>query len=710
MNAGIMRTDHIAVLLVEDNPGDARLIREALSEPSLGGVATPAFSLSVTSTLGAAVDHLRRDGFDVVLVDLSLPDSQGLDTVMHILACAPTIPIIVLTGLSDEALAIRALQAGAEDYLVKGESDAPILKRSIRYAIERKITRTRLRDSEEKLSSILASIDNVVWSFIGNKLLYLSPVARTVYGRPVEHFFENEHLWFDIIHPDDVANVRASLAPLRKENALRSEYRILRPDGEVRWIEERSTAVRDDDGNLLRVDGVASDITERKRHELRAEYLATHDPLTNLANRNLLGDRLDQAISHSRRTDRILALLFLDIDRFKDYNDTFGHGFGDELIKLVAARLQSVIRESDTVARQGGDEFIMLLTDLKEQDDATEVAAKLLDSFSVPFVIDDRMLHVTASIGASIFPNDAQDASTLLSNADMAMYRAKEARGNSFQFYSREMTHKTMERVDIGNALGHALERQEFELFYQPKVDIKSGDIVGMEALIRWHHPHQGLIPPTRFIPVAEDTGMILAIGEWALATACAQNKAWQDASLQPLPVAVNLSPRQFSHKGLVRMVERYLGQSGLDACYLELEMTEGVMIHDPVHALDVLNDVRDLNVGLSLDDFGTGYSSLAYLQRFPFNKLKIDCSFVADITRNPSNAAITLAIIDIAHRLNLRVVAEGVETEGQLSYLRQHLCDEIQGYYFSKPLPAHEFEALMRNGKQLGPNGNSLA
>lgn len=701
-----MTTDQIAVLLVEDNPGDARLIREALSETSHEDTATPDFSLSVTSSLHAALDYLQRDDVDLILADLSLPDSQGLDTVMQILAYAPTTPIVVLTGMSDEGLATRALQAGAEDYLVKGESDAAVLKRSIRYAIERKITRTRLRASEEKLSSILASIDNVVWSFSDQKLLYLSPVAQTVYGRPVEQFHNNSQLWFDIIHPDDVTEVRASIAPSRKENYLRLEYRIFRPDGEVRWIEERSTAVRDADGKLLRVDGVASDITERKRHELRAEYLATHDPLTNLANRNLLGDRLDQAISHARRTDRILALLFLDLDRFKDYNDTFGHGFGDELIKLVATRLQAGVRGSDTVARQGGDEFIILLTDLKAPDDATDVAAKLLDTFSTPFIIGGRMLHVTASIGASIFPDDAPDASILLSNADMAMYRAKDEGGNSFQFYSREMTHKTMERVDIGNALSRALERHEFELFYQPKIDIKSGEMVGMEALIRWHHPEHGLIPPTRFIPVAEDTGMILAIGEWALATACVQNKAWQDALLHPLPVAVNLSPRQFSHEGLVRMVERQLEQSGLDARFLELEMTEGVMINDPVHALDILRGIRNLNVSLSLDDFGTGYSSLAYLQRFPFAKLKIDCSFVADITLNPSNAAITLAIIDIAHRLNLRVVAEGVETEAQLSYLRQHLCDEVQGFYFSKPLPAHEFEALIRDGKQFAPDG----
>lgn len=692
-----MTSDQIAVLLVEDNPGDARLIQEALSETSLDESSKPDFSLSVTGNLRSALDHLQRDGVDLILADLSLPDSQGLDTVMQILACAPKTPIVVLTGMSDEGLATRALQAGAEDYLVKGESDASILKRSIRYAIERKITRTRLRASEEKLSSILASIDNVVWSFSDQKLLYLSPVAQTVYGRPVAQFYENGQLWFDIIHPDDVAEVRASISPSRQENNLRIEYRIFRPGGEVRWIEERSTAVRDSGGKLLRVDGVAIDITERKRHELHAEYLATHDPLTNLANRNLMRDRLDQAISHAHRTDRILALLFLDLDRFKDYNDTFGHGFGDELIKLVAARLQACVRGSDTVARQGGDEFIILLTDLKEPEDATDVAAKLLDTFSMPFIIDDRMLHVTASIGASIYPDDAQDASTLLSNADMAMYRAKEEGGNSFQFYSSEMTHKTMERVDIGNALSRALERQEFELFYQPKIDIQTGSMVGMEALIRWHHPVQGLVPPSRFIPVAEDTGMILAIGEWALATACAQNKAWQDASLQPLPVAVNLSPRQFSHEGLVRMVEHQLALSGLDARFLELEMTEGVMINDPVHALDILHGIRDLNVSLSLDDFGTGYSSLAYLQRFPFAKLKIDCSFVADITRNPSNAAITLAIIDIAHRLNLRVVAEGVESEAQLSYLRQHLCDEVQGYYFSKPLPAHEFEALMR-------------
>ena len=702
-----MPIEHIAVLLVEDNPGDARLIRELLSEEAPAGVATVVFSLRTADSLRAAVRCLQQDRFDVLLVDLSLPDSRGLETVQRILNCAPHTPIVVLTGSVDEALAMRALQAGAEDYLVKGETDAHTLKRSIRYAIERKATRTRLRDSEEKLSSILASIDNVVWSSSGHKLLYLSPVAQTVYGRPVEQFYANENLWFDIIHPDDVAGVRDAAAKLPAQGNMRCEYRILRPDGEVRWVEERSTAVQDEAGNISRVDSVASDITERKRHELRAEYLASHDPLTNLANRNLLSDRLTQSIIHARRLRRMLALLYLDLDRFKDYNDTFGHDFGDQLLKLVASRLQTAIRAGDTVARQGGDEFIILLTDLWTQDDAVEVAAKLLEIFSVPFVIDGRMLHVTTSIGAAIYPTDAEDVSELLSNADMAMYRAKEEGGNSFQFYSGEMTRRTKERLEIGNALVQALEREEFELFYQPKVDIQSGRICGMEALIRWHHPHRGLVSPTAFIPVAEETGLILAIGEWALEKACTQNKAWQTAQLQPVPVSVNLSPRQFGQEGLPDMVARHLEQSGLDAQYLELEVTEGVMISDPARALSILQDIRDLSVSLSLDDFGTGYSSLAYLQRFPFAKLKIDGAFVADITSNKSNAAITLAIIDIAHRLNLRVVAEGVETEAQLSYLRQHLCDEIQGFYFSEPVPAAEFEQMLRHGNELTPGAH---
>ncbi|WP_420474984.1 putative bifunctional diguanylate cyclase/phosphodiesterase [Noviherbaspirillum sp. ST9] len=699
-----MPIEPIAVLLVEDNPGDARLIRELLSEGAPAGVAAVVFSLRTAESLRAAIQCLQQDRFDVLLVDLSLPDSRGLETVQRILNSAPHTPIVVLTGSVDEALAMRALQAGAEDYLVKGEVDAHVLKRSIRYAIERKATRARLRDSEEKLSSILASIDNVVWSSSGHKLLYLSPVAQTVYGRPVEQFYANENLWFDIIHPDDVADVRNAAEQLPALGSMRCEYRILRPDGEVRWVEERSTAVQDDDGKISRVDSVASDITERKRHELRAEYLASHDPLTNLANRNLLADRLNQAIIHARRLQRMLALLYLDLDRFKDYNDTFGHDFGDQLLKLVASRLQTAIRAGDTVARQGGDEFIILLTDLWTQDDAVEVAAKLLEIFSVPFEIDGRMLHVTTSIGAAVYPTDAEDVSELLSNADMAMYRAKEEGGNSFQFYSGEMTRRTKERLEIGNALVQALEREEFELFYQPKVDILSGRICGMEALIRWHHPLRGLVSPTAFIPVAEETGLILAIGEWALEKACMQNKAWQKARLQPVPVSVNLSPRQFGQEGLADMVARHLEQSGLDAQYLELEVTEGVMISDPARALNILQDIRDLSVSLSLDDFGTGYSSLAYLQRFPFAKLKIDSAFVADITSNTSNAAITLAIIDIAHRLNLRVVAEGVETEAQLSYLRHHLCDEIQGFYFSEPVPAAKFEQMLRDGNELSP------
>jgi len=658
------------------------------------------FTLCVTGSLRAAVDRLEGEEFDVILADLSLPDSHGIDTVKGLLSCVAEVPIVVMTGVSDEILAMRALQAGAEDYLVKGDGDALVLKRAIRYAIERKAANNRLRDSEEKLSSILASIDNVIWSFSDQRILYLSPVAQVVYGRSVEEFYENPNLWFDIVHPEDVAGVHTLMARLPEAGTIRHEYRILWPTGEVRWIEDRATAVFNAHGKLLRLDGVASDITERKRYELHVEHLAHHDALTGLANRALLADRLPQAMIHARRKKRQFALLFLDVDRFKDVNDTFGHAYGDEVIKAVATRLLEVVREGDTVARQGGDEFIILLTDIESAEDVTIVANKLLHAFSMPFSIKGHLLYLTPSIGATVYPTDSEDASTLMSNADMAMYRAKYDGGNTFHFYSLEMTRRATERIEISNALSGALERCEFELYYQPKVDIKSGQMIGMEALIRWNHPEMGVISPALFIPVAEETGMILAIGEWVLATACAQNQAWQKAGLPPLRVAVNLSPRQFSQEGLLQLVRHHLEISGLDAKFLELEITEGVMISNPAQALDILQGFREMGISLSLDDFGTGYASLAYLQRFQFDSLKIDRAFINDITVNPSHAAIALAMIDIAHRLNLSVIAEGVQTQDQVSFLQDHDCDEIQGYFYSDPIPAYAFETLMRESK----------
>jgi diguanylate cyclase (GGDEF)-like protein/PAS domain S-box-containing protein len=555
-----------------------------------------------------------------------------------------------------------------------------------------------LRATEEKLSSILDSIDNVVWSTNDSGFIYLNSMAERIYGRPIEQFYRNKDLWFQVIHPDDRFRIRKAHARLANGDGITTEYRIVRPDGDMRWIEERARAIRDADGRLLRFDGIAIDISERKAYEARIEYLADHDALTSLANRNLLGDRIRQAIAHARRDGLMLALLFLDLDRFKGVNDSFGHELGDALLLEVSSRLRRLMREGDTVARQGGDEFIILLTGIQRPQDVTAVAYKVFDAFSAPFVIRSHELFITASIGATLFPDDGEDMQTLLRNADTAMYRAKEKNGNAFQFYSREMSVRALERAELERALRRALERKEFELFYQPKVATGSGRIIGAEALIRWHHPDMGLVSPTRFIPMAEEIGLIVPIGDWVLHTACAQNKAWQDAGLEAISVSVNLSARQFREDDLVESVAGVLNDMGLDAKHLELELTESIVMNSAELFINKLRALEDLGVQLSIDDFGTGYSSLSYLKRFPLHHLKIDQSFVRDIATDADDAAITSTVISLGHSLNLKVIAEGVETEEQVAFLREHQCDEMQGYFFSKPLPATEFAALLRS------------
>lgn len=442
---------------------------------------------------------------------------------------------------------------------------------------------------------------------------------------------------------------------------------------------------------------LCSEMEERKKYQTRIEYLANHDPLTNLANRNLLGDRLKQAMLQTQRLGGVLALLLLDLDRFKEVNDSFGHDFGDTLLKAMAERLGTIVRAGDTVARQGGDEFIILLTNLKDVQDVLHTVDKIIHVFSRPFLIENHPLYMTASIGATVYPDDSEDLQTLLQNADTAMYRAKAEQTSSFRFYSPDMSMRAQERIALEHALRLAIEREEFELYYQPKVSLDDGRICGSEALIRWHHPDHGMISPLSFIPLAEETGLIVQIGEWVFRSACIQNKAWQAAGLPPVSVAINLSARQFRHAELVRSLSNALHDSGLDAQYLELELTESLVMNSAELFITKLRNLKDLGIRLSIDDFGTGYSSLSYLKRFPIDSLKIDQSFVRDIATDPDDAAITRSVISLGHSLNLTVIAEGVETEAQRTFLHDHRCDQMQGFYFSEPVPAQDFALVLR-------------
>ncbi len=436
----------------------------------------------------------------------------------------------------------------------------------------------------------------------------------------------------------------------------------------------------------------------------RMEYLALHDDLCGIPNRVLLNDRIATALAQAPRHGQDVALLYLDLDRFKTINDSLGHAAGNELLRAAATRLQESIRSGDTVARLGGDEFAVLLPDVAEPGAPAAVAEKILESFRAPFDVAGRQLFVSPSIGVSVSPGDASDTEELLKNADAAMYRAKQNGRNTFELYTREMNARAHQRLTLENSLHKAADRGELVMHYQPKVDLRSGHIVGMEALLRWQHPHHGLLLPNEFIELAEETGLIVPVGEWALEEACAQTKAWADAGFQPLTVAVNLSARQFQHQEVGDMVARVLRSTGLDPASLELELTESLALQDPEGVIEVLHDLKAMGVQCSIDDFGTGYSGLLYLTRFPIDRLKIDKFFISEISHGGDNARIVAAVIALAHGLRLAVTAEGVENDEQRQFLHDNGCDEMQGYLFSQPIPAAEFEKLLTRAEDLPP------
>ena len=563
------------VLLVEDNPGDARLLGKIFNEER-----SHSTKLTRVDCMSAAETHLAEHAVNIILLDLGLPDAQGLEAIQRAHAAAPGVPLVVLTGLDDELLAVQALQQGAQDYLIKGQIETRGLLRALRYAIERKTMES------------------------------------------------------------------AALAMARQ-----------------------------------------------------MAHSAEHDFLTGLPNRMLLNDRVGQAIALATRHTKKVAVLFLDLDGFKHINDSLGHPIGDKLLQSVAKRLVDCIRGSDSVSRQGGDEFVLLLLELERAEDAAVTARRMLEAVAQPHTIDQHELHVTASIGLSIYPDDGLDAETLIKNADTAMYQAKENGRRSFQFFKPAMNVRAVERQFIEEGLRRALERQEFALHYQPTVNLMTGAITGAEALIRWTHPTRGSIAPAQFIPVAEDCGLILPIGAWVLREACAQAQAWMDAGLPITSMAVNVSAMEFRDKNFLDGLFAILSETGLDPRSLELELTESVLMKHAEFTASVLQILRKRGVQVAVDDFGTGYSSLSYLQKFPVDALKIDQSFVRQISTAGDDTTIVKAVIGMARSLKLRVIAEGVETLDEVAFLRAYRCEEAQGYYFSRPVLPQQFAMLLRNG-----------
>ena len=577
-------------------------------------------------------------------------------------------------------------------------------RQQARVVIARDVTRRKhthevmWRDLERFGLAAKATSDAMLdWDLVTDQI-WRSENYEQLFGHGKPDAGANMAAWFEHIHPDDRARVQEQLLALIKSagNQWSDEFRLVRADQKIVHVFARGHVSRAEDGVARRMNGVLQDITERKEQEERTRFLADHDELTGLPNRSLFRQALNKALQRTERSGKMLSILFFDLDRFKNINDSLGHDAGDEVLRAVAERLAACVRKVDMVARFGGDEFAVLTEGLTAEDQASTVARKILEALSKPMILAGRQYRPAASIGISTYPTDGRDVQSLLKNADIAMYRAKEEGRGTFQFYSELLNTHSVQRLEFESNLSNALNNHEFVLYYQPKVDVATGRVTGLEALIRWISPQLGFVSPGDFISIAEETGLIVPMGRWVAQTACVQNRAWQKGGLPPLRIAINISARQMADKGLVEFISDTLRKTGLTAESLELEITESAVMSNHEHAEKILNELKGLGFHLTMDDFGTGYSSLAYLKRFPFDSVKIDQSFVRGIPESKDDCAIVEAIIAMAHSLQLKVVAEGVETKEQFDFLRTLRCDQIQGYYFSKPIPSNEVVMLL--------------
>jgi diguanylate cyclase (GGDEF)-like protein/PAS domain S-box-containing protein len=584
------------------------------------------------------------------------------------------------------------------------EGRAVALEGLIQDITKRKHAETMLREAERRYHGLFDNaIEGIFRTTVEGNYLDANPALAHIYG------FESPQELMASLR--DIGR-QLYVDPQRREEFMRIvkargsvtgfESQVYRKNGDVIWISENSRLVLGEDGRPLSYEGTVEDITERRLYQTRIERQANYDTLTGLANRWLLHDRLEQALLTATSFGTRLAVAFVDLDRFKYINDSLGHHVGDELLKEVAARLLSCVRECDTVARRGGDEFVLLINGHPGPDAVQQIMERMLAAVSRPWIIEQGEFQVSCSIGVALHPEDGEDARTLLKHADSAMYRAKDSGRDNFQFFTRELNTLMTERLEMEGHLRRALERQQFVLAYQPRVDLDSGRIVAAEALLRWRIPKRGTIAPQRFIALAEETGLIVPIGKWVLQTACAQNKAWQDEGLPPIGVSVNVSARQFrQQENLVQTVAEVLRDTGLEARYLELELTESMVMHDAPQLVAMLDQLKDLGVQIAVDDFGTGYSSLSYLKRFPVDRLKIDRSFVEHIANDPDDATIVRTIIALGHNLGLKVVAEGVESDEQLRFLRSNLCDEAQGFLLGRPVSSRHLRRMFTRLKR---------
>ena len=755
------RVQNRRILLIDDLPSIHQDFRKILSKANSASaldsfdailfekvIVAPDFELNSAyqgqEGVAKVVESLQQGlPYAMAFVDMRMPPGwDGIETIKRLWQEDPKLQIVICTAYSDCSWEDVLVQLDACDRLLilkkpfdnievyqlantltmkwemaqQAELHMGLLEEEVRertlelqtanegllaHIVERKLVEQALRLKDKAIEASINAIFLTNNSRPGNPIEYVNPAFLRMTGYTAAEVM-GKHIRFLLGQEQDQPGIKVILDAMQNDGEGHAVLRTYRKDGTLFWSECCVAGVHDNADTSTHFVVVLNDITETKQLENQLQHRANYDVLTKLPNRVLLMDRMAQAIAIADRQQRQMLVAFVDLDRFKFINDTLGHDAGDLLLQEIARRLCECVRESDTVARLGGDEFVILLYPESADVDPLSVVPRIVERIAQPVTLLGSEHAVSCSMGISVFPLDGCDAETLLKHADIAMYCAKELGRNNYQFYANKMNARIREKKGVQEGLRNALARNEFQLLYQPQIDLCSGQIIGVEALIRWQHPELGVILPTKFIPQAEETGLIVAIGEWVLHTACKQNKAWQDAGMRPSSMSVNVSARQFMEKELINHVAEALQASRLDARYLELELTESMIMQDPQQAIATMQQLQMMGVQLSIDDFGTGYSSLSALKYFPVVRLKIDQSFVHDIPTDSDDKAIAIAVISLGHQLNLKVIAEGVETEQQLAFLRDNNCDEMQGYHFSRPVSAAEIETLFRAPGQL--------
>ena len=704
------------ILIVDDEVRSCKLL-EAMLVPE-------GYRTLCAANSDEALALIAQHAPDLILLDIMMPDVDGYQLAGMLKADPATasIPIIMVTAQYDRAARLAGLDAGAEEFLTKPIDRAELwlrVRNLLRIKafndflqnhsaiLEREVL-ARTADLQRFRAAMDATADSIVMvNRRTMRFVEANATAARMLGYPREKLFEMSPAQIGVTSLERLELAYDALIAGHDSGDLR-ETRVRRKDGSQIHVEVHRHAHRA--GSDWIIVSVIRDITERMEVQRRLHHMAHYDALTGLPNRTLFYETLTKTLVKSAENGWMVAVLFIDLDHFKNVNDTLGHAVGDELLRQLSNRLVQCVRIRDTVGRLGGDEFALIVMMQEGQQGAVLIANKIRDVLRAPFDLKGHEVAVTASIGITVHPVDAHDPETLIKYADTAMYRAKQAGRDTFRFFTAQMNADVLARLDMETALRRAIENEEFVLYYQPKVYLPTGEVAGLEALLRWQRPGHGLVSPQAFIPILEETGLIVRVGNWVIAAACRQLSLWMQSGVGPIQVAVNVAGRQFVEGDLHGDVVKALTDNGIPAELLELELTESSLMVNTEHTIATLQNLRARGVQISIDDFGTGYSSLAYLRRFPIDKLKIDIAFIRDITTNPDDAAIALAIIGMAHSLKLDVVAEGVETEAQLAYLHRHHCDQIQGYYYSPPLPVPELESMLREKKQLWPPGGEVA